>query len=355
MGVFDTMLREGESLFKNSVALDFDFVPKLIPYREREQRHIAACIRPLFEKRTGRNLIVSGSPGVGKTLGCRKVLEELEEKTDDIVPFYVNCWKRNTSYKVMLEFCELLGYQFTQNKNTEDLFKVVKSVLNQKSAVIVFDEIDKIEDLDVLYLLLEEVYRKSIILITNDREWASSLDSRIMSRLIPDAIVFEPYSLAEAGGILEQRKQAAFVDDVWMPDAFALVARKAFEAGDLRAGLFLLRESGQLAEDASSRKVTHEHASRALERFDRFSIKSTESLGDEGRRILEIIKKNDERRIGDLFKAYLAEGGTSTYKTFQRSIKKLEEDRFISCRKISGGAEGMTTIISLANKRLSDF
>lgn len=355
MGIFDTMLREGESLFRNPVALEFDFVPKLIPYREREQKHIAACIRPLFEKRNGRNIIISGKPGVGKTLGCRKVLEELEEKTDDIVPFYVNCWKRNTSYKVMLECCQLIGYQFTQNKNTEELFSVIKSVLNQKSAVLVFDEIDKIEDFDFMYLLLEELYRKTVILITNDKDWALSLDTRIASRLIPDSIEFRPYSLAETTGILEQRKQAAFVDEVWDPEAFSIIAKKAHEANDIRAGLFLLREAGQVAENASSRKVGYEHAAHALEKLSQFSIKSAETLGDEVRFILDIIRKSDEKKIGELFKDYQAEGGKAAYKTFQRSIKKLEEDRFIVCRKTAGGPEGMTTIISLANKKLSDF
>ena len=106
MGVFDDMLKDGESLFKNPVALSFDYIPKLIPYREDHQFKIAGCVKPLFQQRNGRNIIIIGKPGVGKTVACRHVLNELEEKTDEIIPLYINCWKQNTSYKVFVELCE---------------------------------------------------------------------------------------------------------------------------------------------------------------------------------------------------------------------------------------------------------
>ena len=39
MSIFDDMLKADESLFKDEVALDYSFIPKLIPYREKEQKH----------------------------------------------------------------------------------------------------------------------------------------------------------------------------------------------------------------------------------------------------------------------------------------------------------------------------
>ena len=42
MGVFDNILHADQTLFKNVEALDFDFVPKIIPYREEQQRRIAS-------------------------------------------------------------------------------------------------------------------------------------------------------------------------------------------------------------------------------------------------------------------------------------------------------------------------
>ena len=86
MGMFKDMLSSDQTLFKNTIALDYDFIPKLIPYRENEQKSIAYCIKPLFQGINGRNVLIYGAPGIGKTVACKHVLNELEEETDDIVP-----------------------------------------------------------------------------------------------------------------------------------------------------------------------------------------------------------------------------------------------------------------------------
>ena len=117
------MLASEESLFINHVALDYDYQPKLVPYREFHQRKMAACIKPLFDKANARNLFMYGKPGVGKTVACKHVLKELEDETDEILPFYINCWQTNSTYKICVRLCELLGYKFVQNKKTDELLR----------------------------------------------------------------------------------------------------------------------------------------------------------------------------------------------------------------------------------------
>jgi archaeal cell division control protein 6 len=225
MGVFDDVLRSDQTLIKNDAALDYEFLPKLLPYRENEQRYLATCIKPLFQERSGRNLFIHGAPGIGKTAATRHVLRDLEEKTDDIETIYVNCWQKNTTYKVLLEICDLLGYKFTQNKKTTELYKVITSIVNKKSAVFVFDEIDKAEDLDFLYFVLEEVHRKCIFLITNYKSWLVELDERIKSRLIPEITEFKQYNVDETKGILKERIEYAFYPGVFEVDSFELLAK----------------------------------------------------------------------------------------------------------------------------------
>jgi len=182
MPLFKNMLGSNESLFMNDLALDFSYQPKVLLYREPQQRHMAECIKPLFQKRNGKNLFIYGIPGIGKTLACRHVVDELEETTDEIIPIYINCWSKNTSFKVFLELCSLLDYRMTQNKGGDELFEVIKGMLNKKSVVFVFDEIDKADDFDFLYSILEGIYRKSIFLITNYREWLVNIEERVRSR-----------------------------------------------------------------------------------------------------------------------------------------------------------------------------
>ena len=67
------------NLFRNEIALDINFTPKKIQFRETENEYIASCIKPLFQKRSGKNLLIYGCPGIGKTLACKLVLNELEE------------------------------------------------------------------------------------------------------------------------------------------------------------------------------------------------------------------------------------------------------------------------------------
>jgi archaeal cell division control protein 6 len=357
MGLFKDMLKDSETLFKNTIALDYDYVPKLIPFREKHQHFIATCVKPLFMNRNARNVVIHGLPGVGKTVACKKVLNEIEEETDDIYVLYVNCWQKNTSYKVIIDICEQLGYKLTHNKKSDELFSIARNMVNKKAAVFVFDEVDKLEDYDFLYYILEEIYRKSIITITNYKDWIQNLDQRIKSRLTAEIIEFQPYDEAETREILRQRIKYAFVDNVWDEDAIEIAVTKTAEMGDVRSGLYLLREAGNLAEDSSSTKITKDHILKAIEKLDEFSIKKKEELEDDLQDILEIVKENSGKKIGDAYKAYQAKGGKAGYKTFQRKIKKLSESRFITVTKTTGGAEGTTSILEYktATKKLTDF
>src|SRR3989344_1790270 len=91
--LFQSMLKANESLFLDAVALDFDYLPKLLLHRENQQKHIASSIAPLLQDRNGKNLLITGPPGIGKTAAARWVLRELEDKysNEDIQTIYINC------------------------------------------------------------------------------------------------------------------------------------------------------------------------------------------------------------------------------------------------------------------------
>ncbi len=356
MGLFDSMLKDNETLFRNELALDFNYQPKLIKYREQEQRTIASCIAPLFQKRNGKNLLIHSAPGFGKTFSVKHIFQEIEEEHDGITVLYINCWQKNTSFKIILELCDLLGYKFTQNKKTEELFKIVQQQLNKTSVVLCFDEIDKLEEFDLLYTLLEEIYRKTMLFISNYKEWYVQLDERLRSRLNMDLLEFKPYNAGEIYGILEERMQFAFYEHVFDKDAFQLIVDKTNQTKDVRTGLHLLKEAGNVAELASSRKITKEHAAKAIEKLDSLSVKQDLPVEEDDQILLALIKQNSDQKIGELFKKYNDTGGLLSYKTFQRKIAKLEAGKFISVKKVTGGPDGTTTIVSFENvKKLTDF
>jgi len=148
MSLFDKYLQDSESLFRDEIALDFDYMPAKIEHRENENDEIAKCIAPLLNKRNGRNLLITGSPGIGKTVATKLVLEEVRKTTDEIIGLYVNCWRKETTHKVLLDICDQIGYRFTQNKNTSQLINNIAEILNKRSAVIVLDEVESNKDIN---------------------------------------------------------------------------------------------------------------------------------------------------------------------------------------------------------------
>ena len=63
----------------------------------------------------------------------------------------MNCWKFNTTYKVLCEIARQVGFPFTQNLKTNEIIsKALKKISAMDGIVIVFDEIDKAEDYDFL-------------------------------------------------------------------------------------------------------------------------------------------------------------------------------------------------------------
>ncbi len=349
MNLFDNILSEDESLFVNPEALDYDYLPKLLPYRENQQFYLASCIKPLFQGRTGKNILITGKPGIGKTAATRFVLRDLENETETIIPIYINCWKKDTTHKVILDICEQVGYKWVQNKKTDELIKEVANILNKKAAVVVLDEVDKLESEQVIYELLEDIYKKCLFLITNDEEWLANLDSRVRSRLIPEVVDFYAYNAAETEGILKQRIEYAFVPKVWSDEALELVSEKTFEIGDIRVGMFLLRETGQIAENKGARKILKAHAEEAIEKLSDFKVVSSKDLSEEDKDVLVMIKNSPNKTITEMYEIYNKKYDKS-YRTFQRKLKGLEEANLVTVKEGVTEKGGKSSRVDIVRK-----
>lgn len=352
MGLFKDILADNESIFLNEEALDPDYTPPIIKYRENQQGYIATCIKPLLIGRNGKNLFITGKPGIGKTVAVTHILNELNKETEEIETLYINCWKKDTAYKVVMEICEQLNYKFIQNRRTDELMKEIAKIINKKSAVIVLDEADKLTEVSIIYNLLEDLYKKSIILITNEKEWLAELDQRIRSRLMPEILEFQPYTFDETNGILKQRIEFSLVPNALENEAFELITKKTFEVKDIRAGLFLIKESANAAESEAAKRIRINHANKAVEKLNEFHIKSSTDLADDELKILELIKVNSGKSIGDIHKEY-ERISPIVYRTFFRKLKHLEKSKRISLQ--NEGVGKSTVVIYGDEKKLSDF
>ena len=356
--LFKDVLGSDESIFLNPQFLDFDYQPKLVLHRESNQQYIASCIKPILQKRNGKNLIIFGIPGVGKTVCLKHVLNELKEDfSDEVNRLYVNCWKRNTPFKIIMDICEQINYKWTHNKNFDELMKSAAEFLNQKSVVIVLDEADRIDDDSIIYQLLEDIYLKSIILITNESDLITKLDSRIKSRLAPDTLEFKPYTNNETEDILNQRLEYCFVKNSFDIEGLKLIANKTFEMCDMRVGLFLMKEAGELAEAKSSKKVTKDDVLFAISKMQDFKTQKVDNIENTDSILISILKENSGKNSTEIYEIY-KEKENKSYRTFQRKIKDLEKLSLVKLSEINKGTEtGRQTIIEYNKdfKTLNEF
>ena len=353
MSFFKNHLKDSESLFLNPIALDYDYQPKLVPHRENQQFFIASWIKPLFQSRNGKNVFVFGSPGIGKTVSIRHVLKELEEETSEIIPLYINCWKKNTAYKILIEICALLDYKFIHDKTTDELLEIITKILNKKSSVICLDECDKLVDTDLIYNLLESLYRKTIIIVMNDKYWLNKLDLRLKSRLLPELLEFKPYTYEQTLDILKQRASYAFVENTFNKDVLENIAKKTYELKDIRTGLYLLKESGDFAESRASKKIEIKDIEYTIKKLENFKIKNSKDLSNETNEILELIKKNSGKQTTELFKLYNKD---ISYKTFRRRLEELKKANLITIEEKSKGIKGKSTFVYFGTlKKLDEF
>jgi len=354
--LFKDILKDSETLFKDEIALDQDYIPKFIRFRESQQQYIAECIKPLFKKRSGKNLLITGMPGIGKTLAVKHILREMEEKglDEEIFLINVNCWQKNTAHKIVLDICNQLNYKFTINKTTEQLIEEISKILNKKSAVIVLDEADKLnnETINILYTILEQIYRKLLILISNRKDFLSTLDQRIYSRLIPEVLEFKPYTENETFEILKQRVDYAFFPNTLNNEALTTISKKTFELKDIRVGLYLLKESANIAERKLKRKIEKQDAEEAIKKLPEFKIRSSDSLTEEQNNLLNIIKNNPGLSIKEINKIYNPE---ISYRTTLRKVKELEKLNLISIKQVNKGEGKKPYVFFGKEKDLSEF
>ncbi len=345
-----------EKVIVDSAPLDVDYQPPIIQYRENEQKYIAECIKPLFSGRSGKNLYVTGSPGIGKTAAARHVLNELKNETDDIHAVYVNCWKKDTSYKVALEICNQIDFKFVHNRDTSELLDEIAKVVNKKGAVVVLDECDKLQDDTIFYMLAEDLYKKSIIMITNDEGWIARMDNRLRSRIIPEKLNFRQYSRDEIEGILRNRIEYAFAPGTISSDAIKMAADSTYDEGDIRLGLALLRECGEIAESRDLKNISAGIVDEAYDKVKGMSIKNTKTLDETEGVILNIIKENNGTGIMKVYNIYKSNGGDQSYSNFAKKVKRLGKGNYITLKEVSEGSNGRTTLLYFGhNEELDKF
>lgn len=364
---FKDLLSAEESLFRSPEVFDPDYVPEEYLHRDPQMQSIARCIKPALRGERPLNALIHGPPATGKTTAMRKLFGELEEipEATRIARVHINCQITSTKFGIFsLIHKAVVGHLPPEtgvpfSKVYEATFRKLRR--ENKVLLVVLDDMDHLfRDRyanEVLYDILRahEVFpgaKTAIFSIVSSTEFLYKLADRVRSMFRPQEIYFPPYSAGEMYDILKRRAELGFFPGVISDELVEKVASYAYEHGDLRLGIELLKASAHIAESKASRKIEEEHLEEAYAKSRAATLRSlVEPLSKEEKQLLKLLCKAEEGiTSGELYESFSRIAKLS-YTKFYRILKKLEELRLVDTRVVSAAGRGRSRRIFLRHQR----
>ncbi|MHA1230688.1 MAG: ORC1-type DNA replication protein [Candidatus Helarchaeota archaeon] len=264
------------TIFKDESKLSINYIPQLLPHREKELKYLVNEFRVLIEHpmKANRKVLITGPVGTGKTAIAKLFGQMLKEAADrrnlNIYYHHINC-RRNRTYSLILKNIILSFYPAIPSRgySPEELLEILKEILvkEKKYLVLTLDELDyMINKSPILYdltRLMDEEFNSdqyiSLIIITRNTSFLHLLDDSTRSTLQNTRIVLEKYNADQLFDILAERSKEAFYEGSVSNEVLEQIAESSAEYGDARYALELLRVSGKVANQEGYSKIMPEH------------------------------------------------------------------------------------------------
>ncbi|UCG37306.1 MAG: orc1/cdc6 family replication initiation protein [Candidatus Bathyarchaeota archaeon] len=375
--VFERFLNDA-GVFKDRDVLRHEYLPGRLPHREEQVKNVGMVVAPLLRENRCSNIFIYGETGTGKTAVIKFVLQRLVQKAAEVGACvrtaYVNCRLVGTEYRAFKKICDALNIHvpFT-GLAVGEVFDRLKDGLEnlQISLIVVLDELDEMIKTrgNVLLYELTRVNESldgsavSIVGISNDLRFRELLESRVLSSLSEEEVLFNPYNASELQDILSERADLAFSNGKLHDGALSLCAAlAASQHGDARRALDLLRVAGEVAERKNAEGITEEHVREAERRIEHDRvIEAIRNLTIHSKLALHSVHLIRKAGIfssitGDIYQVYseiCGELGISalTQRRVSTLISELDSIGLLNSTVISRGRYGRTKKTSLAISR----
>ncbi len=283
------------TIIKDEQIFEPIYIPECLVHREKELSLLASYFKSTIYKnsinsggsvKSGKQLIIQGSVGLGKTVVVKQFGLTLEDycqnrAEDNIIRisfFHMNCRRQRSWYLIFTSILRHLVPAFPIRGFSADelltyLIKIVKE--RNQGLLICLDEIDYLltesKGQDLLYSLirhhegvsLNEQAQISLILITRNPHFQTFLDPALLSSLSNSVIIFEPYTYSQLLDILLQRAQRGLNERGYSDDILKAITSIANKSGDARYAIELLWRSAKVAEQQEAKEIEFEHVRKA--------------------------------------------------------------------------------------------
>lgn len=376
----DLFIRE-DPIFVNKELLEISHLPDedRIVGRDEEISQIANAVNPAIFGQSPSNLLIYGKTGTGKSLCAKYVSRQLVKTAAnegvEAAFMYVDCAQDSTETQAVQTIAESANtpdsdiYIPDKGISTATYYKRLWDILDKYHdvAIVILDEIDKLEDDAILMQLSRageagkiNACKVGVIGISNKIKYKERMDERIKSSLCEREFVFPPYDADQLNNIMSARSDAfrdGVLDESVIPRAAALAAR---EHGDARKAIDILRYAGEIAQTSNAETVSDEFVVQAREHAetDRFRelISGSTPHSRYVLQALTVLSLNEEHSssevgfrtttIYDLYEEICRQEGADSL-SLRRVRDLLKEHAFLDVieqtRHSGGSAEGSYT------------
>ncbi|CAM3002652.1 orc1/cdc6 family replication initiation protein [Halobacterium salinarum] len=283
------------SIFAAKKILSEDYQPDQILERDEEIDEYRHALEDVLFGRTPQNIMLYGRTGLGKTAVTKYMMDALRKEVaerpdaDTLFVHELNCNKKTVYTVVRTLVNDLLPETASKfpkrGLSTADAFEELYNQLDRHGGthLIVFDEIDHLDDIDTLLYELPRAKsighitdsKVGVIGISNNYTFRQELSPKVKDTLMETEISFRPYNASELRTILADRANHAFVDGVCDDSAVARAAAiAAKDRGNARQAIDLLRVGGEVAKRQDDDQVDDSHIIEAQELVQRGRLRN---------------------------------------------------------------------------------